>query len=77
MSCILEPNNEFGKTKCQKATNCSHKEKFGKILNEYYELRGCDIDGIPKETTFQKLGLSVEEGQFTKRLRKVGSGQTA
>ena len=54
-----------------------HKEKFDEILDEYYELRGCDIDGIPKEETFQKLDLSVEWGQFAKRLCKVNSGKTA
>ncbi len=37
---------------------CIGKEGLEKMLNEYYELRGWDEMGIPKETTLRRYGLS-------------------
>lgn len=34
------------------------KADFGRMLDEYYELRGWDRQGRPREETIQKLGLS-------------------
>ena len=50
-----EPMPE-GKAKGRKVT----PEDFNKMLDEYYELRGWDKNGIPKRETLEKLGL-VEE----------------
>ena len=47
-----------------------NKEQFDKMLDEYYALRGYDSDGIPKEETFMKFGLSNELEIFKKRLLK-------
>jgi len=33
------------------------KQKFEKMKDEYYMLRGWDLDGIPKQETLKKLGL--------------------
>ncbi|UCE95523.1 MAG: aldehyde ferredoxin oxidoreductase family protein [Candidatus Bathyarchaeota archaeon] len=33
------------------------KEKFKKMLDEYYELHGWDKDGVPKQETLKKLSL--------------------
>jgi aldehyde:ferredoxin oxidoreductase len=33
------------------------KEKFEKMKDEYYTLRGWDLDGIPKQETLKRLGL--------------------
>lgn len=46
------------------------KEKFDKMLHEYYALRGLDEDGIPTEETFKRFGLSSEWKVFKKRLGK-------
>lgn len=45
------------------------KDKFDKMIDEYYELCGWDIDGIPKEETFKNFGLSSEWGTFKERLK--------
>jgi aldehyde:ferredoxin oxidoreductase len=36
---------------------CIDREKFKKMLDEYYSLRGWDENGIPKEDKLKKLGL--------------------
>ena len=33
------------------------KEKFGKMLREYYEIRGYDEEGIPTSEKLEELGL--------------------
>jgi aldehyde:ferredoxin oxidoreductase len=40
------------------------KKKFDKMLDEYYELYGCDSNGIPKPETLQKLGLDKEPSRL-------------
>jgi len=37
------------------------KEKFEKMLDEYYTLYGWDKKGIPTEETIQKLGIIKEQ----------------
>ena len=46
------------------------RQKFNKMIDEYYQLRGWDEDGVPKEDTFKKFGLSSEWKVFKKRLGK-------
>jgi aldehyde:ferredoxin oxidoreductase len=46
------------------------REKFDKMLDEYYAVSGWDDDGVPKEETFQKYGLSSEWQVFNKRIKK-------
>ena len=46
------------------------REKFDKMLDEYYELSGWDEDGVPKEETFQKYGLSSEWQIFSKKIKR-------
>lgn len=46
------------------------KEKFDRMVNEFYALCGWDEDGIPKEETFKKFGLSSEWQVFRKKLGK-------
>lgn len=36
------------------------REKFDKILDEYYEQHGWDLNGVPKPETLSKLGLDKE-----------------
>jgi len=36
------------------------REKFNKMLDEYYELHGWDNNGIPPAETLKKLGLDKE-----------------
>jgi len=47
------------------------KEKFDRMLDEYYNLRGWDGNGVPKKVTFEKFGLSSEWEVF-KNLAKEG-----
>ncbi|MFC1907960.1 aldehyde ferredoxin oxidoreductase family protein [Chloroflexota bacterium] len=47
------------------------KKKFSKMIDEYYQLRGWDEDGIPEEETFKKFGLSSEWKVFKKRLGRT------
>jgi len=51
------------------------KEKFDKMIDEYYTLRGWDEDGVPTEETFNKFGLSSEWKVFKKRFGKQGESQ--
>jgi aldehyde:ferredoxin oxidoreductase len=46
------------------------REKFEKMLDEYYSLRGWDKDGIPTEETFKKFDLSSEWESFSRNLKK-------
>ncbi|MFC1950746.1 aldehyde ferredoxin oxidoreductase C-terminal domain-containing protein, partial [Chloroflexota bacterium] len=46
------------------------KKKFDKMIDEYYQLRDWDEDGVPKDETFKKFGLSSEWKVFKKRLGK-------
>jgi aldehyde:ferredoxin oxidoreductase len=48
------------------------KDKFDKMLSEYYEMAGWDEDGVPKEETFRKFGLEAEWKVFNRRLKKKG-----
>ncbi|MFC1950415.1 aldehyde ferredoxin oxidoreductase family protein [Chloroflexota bacterium] len=48
------------------------RRKFNKMIDEYYQLRGWDEDGIPEERTFKKFGLSSEWKVFKKKLGKEG-----
>ncbi|MFH1031345.1 MAG: aldehyde ferredoxin oxidoreductase C-terminal domain-containing protein, partial [Chloroflexota bacterium] len=34
------------------------RDKFDKMMQEYYQLRGWDTDGLPTKTKFQDLGLN-------------------
>ncbi|MFC1950755.1 aldehyde ferredoxin oxidoreductase C-terminal domain-containing protein, partial [Chloroflexota bacterium] len=47
------------------------KKKFDKMIDEYYQLRGWDEDGVPKEETFKKFSLSSEWKVFKKRLGRT------
>ena len=40
------------------------KEKYETMLTEYYELRGCDHEGIPTHKSFTKLDLQSEWDRF-------------
>ena len=40
------------------------------MLDDYYSLRGWDKEGIPKEETFKKHGLSQEYKTFKEYLKK-------
>ena len=40
------------------------KEKYGQLLNWYYEYRGWDYNGVPKRETLEKHGLSLEAKQI-------------
>lgn len=44
------------------------RDKFGRMLDEYYALRNWDEDGIPTEETFRKFGLFSEWETFRKQL---------
>jgi aldehyde:ferredoxin oxidoreductase len=43
------------------------EKQFEKILEEYYDLRGWDKDGIPKKERLQALGLDYVEEDLKKR----------
>jgi aldehyde:ferredoxin oxidoreductase len=36
------------------------REKFNKMLDEYYELHGWDKEGLPLPETLKRLGLDKE-----------------
>jgi aldehyde:ferredoxin oxidoreductase len=36
------------------------REKFKKMIDEYYELHGWDENGVPRQETLEKLGLDKE-----------------
>jgi aldehyde:ferredoxin oxidoreductase len=46
------------------------REKFDKMLDEYFQLRGWDEKGIPKEDTFIKYGLASEWRVFREQILK-------
>ncbi|GAG60771.1 unnamed protein product, partial [marine sediment metagenome] len=52
------------------------KDKFERMLDEYYALRGWDGSGIPTEETFDSFGLSSEwkvlEGELAKGKKPSG-----
>ena len=50
------------------------KEKFDEMIDDYYALRGYDKDGVPKEETFRKYGLSSEWKVFKKKAPEVEKG---
>jgi aldehyde:ferredoxin oxidoreductase len=52
------------------------KEKFDKLISEFYEVAGWDEDGIPKEETFNKYGLESEWESFSKKVKGKGSIKT-
>jgi len=45
------------------------RKKFDRMVDEYYALCGWDDDGIPKEETFSRFGLSSEWQAFQKRMK--------
>ena len=45
------------------------REKFEKMLDEYYDVCGWDADGIPKTDTFQKLDMQREGETFSERIK--------
>jgi len=47
------------------------KKKFDEMIDDYYALRGYDKDGVPKEETFRKYGLSSEWEVFKKKVPEV------
>lgn len=47
------------------------KEKFDKMLSEYYVISGWDEDGVPGEETFRKYGLLSELQVFKQRLGRA------
>lgn len=49
------------------------RDKFDKLLGEYYELCGWDAEGIPEKETFVKYGLASEWETLAKRLKKEGA----
>jgi aldehyde:ferredoxin oxidoreductase len=51
------------------------KAKFDKMLDNYYALRGYNKDGVPKEETFKKYGLSSEWEVF-KKMSLVGAKES-
>lgn len=48
------------------------KEKFEKMVDEFYALCGWDEDGIPKKETFEKFALLPEWQAFEKKMRRKG-----
>jgi len=40
-----------------------HKIEFDKLLDEYYQVRGWNEDGIPKAEKLEELNL-IQEGSF-------------
>lgn len=46
-----------------------HPEKFEKMLSEYYHLRGCDDQGIPKQAIFESVGLLSEWDAFNDQMK--------
>jgi len=40
--------------------SCIDREKFNKVLDEFYELKGLDKNGNPKKKTLKELGLEKE-----------------
>jgi aldehyde:ferredoxin oxidoreductase len=45
------------------------KEKFDKMLSEYYAVSGWRDDGVPKKETFEKFDLNSEWETFSERLK--------
>lgn len=45
------------------------KEKFDKMLDEYYAVSGWDEKGIPREETFKKYGLLSEWETFSGKMK--------
>ena len=43
-----------------------HEDRFEMMLSEYYKLRGCTEEGIPKIDTFKALQLSKEFDKYKK-----------
>ena len=46
-----------------------HAEQFEKMLSDYYQLRGCDEEGIPKQMIFEDLGLLSEWNWFKNQMK--------
>ena len=47
-----------------------HPDRFEKMLSDYYELRGCDEEGIPTCEAFKELGLTAEWSVFKNRMKE-------
>jgi aldehyde:ferredoxin oxidoreductase len=39
---------------------CLDREKFAKMIDEFYEYKGLDKNGVPKPETLKRLGLEKE-----------------
>lgn len=46
------------------------KKKFAHMIDEYYELRGWDKDGVPTQKTFKDLNMTSEWRVFQQRIEK-------
>jgi aldehyde:ferredoxin oxidoreductase len=46
------------------------KKKFDQMVDEYYELRGWDTEGVPTQKAFKDLNLSSEWQVFQQRMGK-------
>jgi aldehyde:ferredoxin oxidoreductase len=51
------------------------RERFEKMVDEYYALRGWDSQGIPTPETFERFGLSAEGKIMRQELEQKGSGK--
>ena len=44
------------------------RKQYAKLLDEYYKLRGCDLDtGIPTEAKLEEMGLGDVAKDMAKR----------
>ncbi len=45
-----------------------HAEQFEKMLADYYRIRGCDEEGVPKFQIFDEVGLVSEWNLFENQM---------
>jgi aldehyde:ferredoxin oxidoreductase len=43
---------------------CLDREKFNKMIDEFYEYKGLDKNGVPKPETLKRLGLDKEPSRL-------------
>jgi len=51
-----------------------HEDKFQEMLSRYYELKGCDEDGLPTLKTFTGLKLEKEMTAYQRAIKGKGVG---
>ena len=51
-----------------------NEEKFQEMLSRYYELKGCDEDGLPTLKTFTGLKLEKEMTAYQRAIKGKGVG---